>query len=105
MARANFKNESTYKSFLEAGKEAEFDSLFDAAVVEAKGLFGKTHSMYIGGKEVTAHEKITEKSPIDGTIIGHFQKGTRETTREAIKAARIAFEKWRNTDYKERDFR
>jgi 1-pyrroline-5-carboxylate dehydrogenase len=87
---------------LESGKEDEFDSLFDAALVEAKRNFGRTHPMYIGGKEVTSTSKIEEKSPIDGTVIGYFQKGTREHARQAIKAAQESFETWSRTDYKER---
>jgi 1-pyrroline-5-carboxylate dehydrogenase len=102
MAKATFENEFTYKKFLESGKEQEFDRLFDDAVNAAKKEFGKKHPMYIGGKEVFASETIVEKSPIDGTVIGQFQKGTREHARQAVKAAGDAFDKWSNTDYKER---
>ncbi len=102
VAKSEFSNESTYKKFLEAGKEKEFDTLFDNAVSEAKKLFGKTHDMYINGQAVTANQKIEEKSPIDGTVIGHFQKGTRDHAKSAVKAAQNAFEGWHNTHYKER---
>jgi len=102
MAKLAFTNESTYKRFVEQGKESEFDALFDKAVEEAKRSFGKTHPMFVGGKEVVASEKIEEKSPIDGTIIGYFQKGTREHARMAIEAARKASATWRLTDYRER---
>ena len=84
MAKPEFSNESTYKKFLEAGKEQDFDSLFDKAVIEAKRTFGETYPMYIGGKEVASDQKISEGSPIDGTIIGHFQRGTREHAQRAI---------------------
>ena len=102
MAKLEFNNEFTYKKFLEAGKENEFDALFDAAVASARRSFGAKHPMYIGGKEVYASELITEKSPIDGTVIGLFQKGTREHARQAIQAAGAAFENWRQVDYAER---
>ncbi len=102
MPKLEFNNESTYKKFLEAGKEEEFDALFDNAVNDARKLFGKTYPLYIGGKPITAQDKIKEKSPIDGTVIGYFQKGTREHARMAIKEAQAAFEKWRKTDYKDR---
>jgi 1-pyrroline-5-carboxylate dehydrogenase len=102
LPKAEFKNEYTYRNFVEAGKEDDFDSLFDAAIVEAKRHFGKTYPMYIGGRAAEAQEKIKEISPIDGTVIGYFQKGTREDARRAISAARSAFETWRNTDYTER---
>ena len=102
MAKREFHNESTFKTFAEQGRETEFDSLFDRAVEDARRQFGATHKMHIGGAEVSATETITEKSPIDGTIIGHFQKGTREHARMAIRAAREAFASWRQTDYRTR---
>ncbi|MEM3876384.1 MAG: aldehyde dehydrogenase family protein, partial [Candidatus Micrarchaeaceae archaeon] len=102
MAKNNFSNEFTYKKFIEEGKEAEFDRLFDEAVQKAKQGFGSTYHMYIGGKEVDAGSVLTERSPIDGAIIGYFQKGTREHARMAIAAAKDEFARWRQVDYKER---
>ncbi len=98
-----FVNESTYKKYLESGHEAEFDSLFDKAVEKVKdSLLGGEFGMYIGGEKVSSHEKLTELSPIDGSKIGTFQKGTREIARRAVAAASKAFETWESTDYKER---
>ena len=103
MAALKFNNEFTYKSFVESGKEAEFDRLFDDAAQKARADFGKKYPIYINGKEVFADETITERSPVDrNMIIGYFQKGTREHARMAIKAASDAFESWKNKDYKER---
>jgi len=100
----DFQNEFTYKKFLEHGREAEFDSLFDAAVAKVKrDLLGKKHPLYIEGKEVYSSSEILEYSPIDRTIlIGKFQRGTRETAKQAIDAASSAFEGWSQTNYKER---
>ena len=100
--KPEFHNEFTYKNFLEHGKDSEFDALFDAAVSNARRTFGAKHPMFINGKEVYAQELITERSPIDGTVIGLFQKGTREHARQAIHAADTAFDSWKNTDYAER---
>jgi 1-pyrroline-5-carboxylate dehydrogenase len=102
MAKSKFSNESTFTKFLENGKEAEFHMSFDFAVESAKRSFGAKHPMYIKGKQVFATETLTEKSPIDGTVIGHFQKGTRENAQQAVRAAKEAFEEWKNRDYKER---
>ncbi len=103
MARAKFTNESTYKHFLEAGKEQEFDTLFEKALNEVKASFGSRNPMYIGGREVYAAEHLEERSPIDHSIlIGRFQKGTREHARQAIAAAKEAFASWSATPYKER---
>jgi len=98
-----FQNEFTYRRFLEAGKEEEFDRLFEEAVANVKeNVLGKTVPMYINGKEVFASETIEERSPIDGTLIGRFQKGTRDHARLAIDAAASAFESWSSLGYKER---
>ncbi len=102
MAKGEFTNESTYKKFLEDGKEAEFDRLFDEAVVRARAGFGKSFPLYIDGEKVYASEQIVERSPIDGTVIGTFQKATREHAKAAINAALKAFDSWAKTDYKQR---
>lgn len=102
MTKGNFTNESTYKNYLESGREQEFDQLFDKAVVEAKSGFDVRFPMYIAGKEVYSSELLEEKSPIDGTTIGRFQKGTRENAQLAIEAAQKAFLSWSNLDYRQR---
>jgi 1-pyrroline-5-carboxylate dehydrogenase len=98
----HFENEFTYKKYLEKGNEVEFDRLFENAIEEFKNEMGKEYPMYINGIEVKAAEKLIEKSPIDGSTLGIFQKGTREHTKQAIEAAKIAFQKWSTTPYKER---
>jgi 1-pyrroline-5-carboxylate dehydrogenase len=103
MPSFQFQNESTYRGYVEQGKEEEFDRLFDEAVGKVKREeLGKRHGLFIGGKEIFAGEELIEKSPIDGTLIGTFQKGTREHTDQAIEAAKAAFSDWSETDYKER---
>lgn len=103
MPKNNFMNEFTYKKFLEAGREGEFDALFDKEVEDVKREFGAKYPMMIGGKEVYAQDTLAEKSPIDGTtVIGYFQKGTRENAKQAVSAATESFKTWRATDYRER---
>ncbi len=98
-----FKNEFTYRKFLDGGREQEFDRLFDEAVAKTrKETLGKRFPMYINGKESYAPDEIIERSPIDGTLIGRFQKGTRETAVAAVAAAQRAFGEWGTTSYKER---
>ncbi len=99
----NFQNEYTYRRFLEAGKEDEFDKKFEEAVSFVKeNLLGKRHPIYIGGKEVFAKEEIVEHSPIDGTLIGTFQKADRNDAKSAIAEAKEAFNEWQEVSYKER---
>ncbi len=98
-----FQNESTYRKYLEQGNEQEFDRLFDEAVAKVKReVLGKRHAMYIGGKEVFASEELAERSPIDGTPMGTFQKGTKEHAKQAVAAAGDAFKAWSETGYRDR---
>ena len=99
----NFHNEFTYRRYLDEGKEDEFDRLFDEAVAKVRSeVLRKRFPMVIGGKETYAAEELTETSPIDGSLIGSFQKGTREHARQAVDAALAASETWKRTDYRER---
>ncbi len=100
---AEFKNEFTYRKFLEVGDEKGFDFLFDDAVnTVKKGLLGKRHPMHIGGKERYANEELREYSPIDHTLVGIFPKGTREHAFSAVQAAKKAFAEWSEADYRDR---
>ncbi len=104
MPKTKFTNESTYKNYLESGKEEEFDRLFNIAAQGALNSFGGSYPMYIGGKAVLAKELLEEHSPIDpvNIKIGSFQKGGREHAQLAIAEAQKAFDSWRATDYTER---
>ena len=102
MPKLKFKNESTYKNYLEDSNEEEFDELFDKAVEEVKKSFGAQHPMFIAGKSVYARELLQERSPIDSATLGTFQKGTQENVQLAISEAKKAFKSWRATKYGER---
>jgi 1-pyrroline-5-carboxylate dehydrogenase len=102
MPKAKFSNEFTYKKYAESGREVEFDRLFDEACAKVKSQFGSEHPIYIAGKALKTADKIVEKSPIDQSILGKFQKAGREETKAAIVEARKALPGWENTDYKER---
>lgn len=98
-----FLNESTFKGFAESGKEATFDLLFDDACRKVKAKFGSVHPAYISGTAINSGERFVERSPIDAKItIGEFQRCGRPEAKNAIAAARRAFEGWSSTDYRAR---
>ena len=103
MPKEKFANESTYKNYIENGKEDEFDGLFENAANNKLG-FEKQYPMYINGKEIYSSDLIVEKSPIDSTVIGSFQRGTKEHAQQAVKAAMAAFKFWSLMDYKKRAY-
>ncbi len=103
MAKESFTNESTYKGFLESGKEAEFDRLFESAAESARKSFGAEHPLYIGGAAVHCTEKLAERSPIDsGIALGRFQKAGQAEAAAAVAAADKAFAEWSGLDYSDR---
>src|SRR5512139_181347 len=75
----------------------------DAAIAGVRSLFGKTHPMFIDGREVLGAGLFDETSPIDTRILlGRFQKGTREHVKSAVDAARAAFRTWSTGPWEER---
>ncbi len=81
----------------------ELHQMFDEAVEQAKARFGTSYPMFINGQERFAGETFEDRSPINTDwLMGHFQKGTAEHGREALKAARAAFPGWSKTPWQER---
>jgi 1-pyrroline-5-carboxylate dehydrogenase len=74
----------------------------DAAIVAVQSAFGRTYPMLIDGKGVEAGEQFDDRSPIDTrTLLGRFQKGSREHVRGAIAAARRAASAWSGRPWRE----
>jgi 1-pyrroline-5-carboxylate dehydrogenase len=96
-----FQNEYTFGRLRAAGREEEFHTNYERALEQARRIFGKTYPMLIGGREVFSSEgTFDDISPSDtGLIIGKFQKGTRQDARNAIGAAKRAFESWSHTHH------
>ena len=99
-----FQNESTLIQFKASGKEQEFHDLYERAIDEVRKSFGKTYPIIIGGKEITSSEgTFADTSPSNtDLLLGNFQKGNRTHAKQAIEAAKDAFEPWSETSYKER---
>jgi len=75
---------------------------FDAGLETARGELGGTHGIFIDGEWRPAKETFEKRSPIDGSLVGHFAKGTREDVCDAIAAARAAAPGWAGTPWRER---
>lgn len=75
----------------------------DKEIERANTYFGQDHPMYIDGRPVTVAEQFEDRSPIDTRILlGRFQKGTRDSAKAAIAAARTAFPAWSALPWQER---
>jgi 1-pyrroline-5-carboxylate dehydrogenase len=75
---------------------------YDAGLATARGELGKTHGLFINGEWLTPKETFEKRSPIDGSMVGNFAKGTRKDVRDAIAAARAAAPGWAHTPWLER---
>jgi 1-pyrroline-5-carboxylate dehydrogenase len=99
-----FQNENTLARFRSEGIEEEFHREYETSVREFNENLGKTYPMIIGGEEVLSSDGTFDDVSPSNTkvVIGKFQKGSKEHARQAIKAARKAFESWSSTPYQER---
>jgi 1-pyrroline-5-carboxylate dehydrogenase len=75
---------------------------YDAGLETARGELGGTHGVYINGEWHPAKETFEKRSPIDGTLVGNFARGTRQDVRDAIAVARAAAPGWARTPWLER---
>jgi len=75
---------------------------YDAGLAIARGELGATHALYINGEWRMAPETFEKRSPVDGSLVGRFAKGTRQDVRDAIAAARAAAPSWARTPWSER---
>ncbi len=75
---------------------------YDAGLAIARSALGKSHGQYIDGEWRPAKVTFEKRSPIDGALVGHFAKGSREDVRAAIAAARAAAPGWAKTSWTER---
>jgi aminomuconate-semialdehyde/2-hydroxymuconate-6-semialdehyde dehydrogenase len=57
---------------------------------------------WIGGERVASTERFDDVSPIDEVTIASMARGTAEDVRDAVEAARDAFEGWGRTSPRER---
>src|SRR5262245_226277 len=86
-----------------ADRMDEIHREFDAAIERVRGTLGATHPMLIGGAPVMADRTFADVSPSDTRIVlGHFQEGGGEHARQAVEAARAAFDSWGRLSWRER---
>lgn len=89
----------TYASLTLTEKDHE---AYDAAVGHVRKALGTHYSNFVNGKAIPAHEGDEQKhpSPTDTRlIVSYFPRATREDTKAAIQAARVAQSGWAATPY------
>jgi 1-pyrroline-5-carboxylate dehydrogenase len=101
-----FKNELTWVNAVSRGRAKDFHAKYERAVDELRSILKESKPGYpniINGKRVTERSTFDKLSPIDDkTVLGSFQRGTKDDVVKAVKAAEAAFPEWSETDYKDR---
>ncbi len=75
---------------------------FEEGLKQARQMLGKSHHNFVGGSERDGEGTFEKHSPIDGSLIGTFAKGTRMDVQDAIAAARAAFPAWSDRPWQDR---
>jgi 1-pyrroline-5-carboxylate dehydrogenase len=97
------RNEHTLHKFMVSKGEEAFHNRYEEAIENIKSEFGRRYTMIIDDKNVKSSETFVHTSPMDTRIVlAYFPSGTAKHTRNAIKAAKEAFESWGKTDYNKR---
>jgi 1-pyrroline-5-carboxylate dehydrogenase len=98
-----FESEHTLRSFMTGKAEGQFHDRYERALEQARLEFGRKYAMVIGGREVRTSQVIVHKSPLDTRIVlGHIPSGSSTHARQAIAAAKKAFESWGKSSWQER---
>ena len=100
----SFENENTFLKAVENGLAEDFHEKYENAVIKAKNEMGKTYPNYVNGEPIFSNRGLfKDTSPADmDLIIGYFQSGSREDTKEAIIVAKESFLSWSLTSYENR---
>ena len=80
----------------------DLHTAFDRGLEAASSRLGRTHQNLIGGRWRDGDGTFAKHSPIDGSVVGMFARGTRQDVRDAIAAARAAFPGWSGRSWQER---
>ncbi len=80
----------------------ELHAQFEAGLQRARAMLGEHYPNFVNGAERDGDGTFEKRTPIDGTLMGTFAKGSREDAREAIAAAKAAFPGWSRTPWQER---
>lgn len=80
----------------------ELQAAYEVGIEKARARLGAYHPNVIDGRPRDGEGPFEDTSPIDGTLVGTFARGTREDVREAIAAARGSFPEWRRRPWQER---
>lgn len=97
------QDEKITYSTMSVGQAEALNRAFGQALDAARGQLGREYPIYIGGQRRTAGATFEDRSPNDTRVVlGTFQDAGDNEAREAVEAARHAFDQWSHTPWQER---
>src|SRR5207302_10744911 len=97
-AQTPFKNCPYIDFSKEENRQAQMEAL-----EQVKSQLGRTYPLIIGGKKITNEDTFASINPAHpDQVIGYFSRATVEQTNEAVQAAAVAFESWKQVPAEER---
>ena len=83
--------------------DEDLQRAYDEGIETAKSWLGGRHPFYVNGEARESESWFEERSPIDhDMVIGTFAQASREDAKDAVAAAKAAFDDWSTRPWKER---
>src|ERR1041385_7154192 len=100
---SHYNNENTFNKMMSSNQENLFHNKYLEAIESIKPQFGKKYAMVIDGQYIHSSQNFAHTSPIDTRmILGYLPSGSANHVKQAIMAAKKAFESWSRICYKKR---
>ena len=80
----------------------ELHAAFEQGIARARAWLGGEHRNHVAGRPRDGDGTFEDRSPVDGSLLGTFARGTRRDGEDAIAAARAAFADWGHRPWQER---
>jgi 1-pyrroline-5-carboxylate dehydrogenase len=90
----------TYATLSDSNEEIHAG--YEKGLAEARTLLGGIYGNFVNGEWSTGGPTFEKRTPIDGSLVGTFSKGDRDTAKRAIAAAKAAYPAWSKRPWQER---
>ncbi len=94
-----FKNENTYINMKAAGREKEFDDMYEASLKEVREKYFNREYPLLLPHEETGRELFDDISPINTEVIAKFQKAKSDDVDSAVSFLKKSYKAWYEQGY------
>ncbi|HEX2021940.1 MAG TPA: aldehyde dehydrogenase family protein [Candidatus Thermoplasmatota archaeon] len=97
-----FENENTVFRMAQAGKTADLDREFEAAVAQLRKAAGQSLPMLVAGREARSEKTFEDRDPSTGEVIARFPSGAKADVDAAVASAKAAQPAWEALGWEKR---